>query len=242
LRQTGSRGHYVASRPPDGEPSDIAFDATFRAAASRGSRALAAEDVRVKVRETKLANLIVFAVDASGSMAAADRMVAAKGAVLSLLLDAYQKRDQVGMIAFRGRTSELLLSPTNSVDLAEKQLRSLPTGGRTPLSHALQQGLDVIERHRTLHREAVPLFVLISDGRPNVPLAAADPLQEAQTIGAQFAAKHIQSVVVDTEAGAFRLGLARQLATAMGGQYLRLDELEAGRLAGVVRTALGRTH
>jgi magnesium chelatase subunit D len=175
-------------------------------------------------------------------MAAADRMAVAKGAVLSLLLDAYQKRDQVGMIAFRGRTSELLLPPTNSVDLAEKQLRTLPTGGRTPLSHALQQGLDVIERHRTLHREAVPLFVLISDGRPNVPLAAADPLLEAQELGSRFAAKHIQSVVVDTEASGFRLGLARQLATAMGGQYLRLDELEAGRLAGAVRTALGRAH
>ena len=242
LLQTGSRGHYVGSRPPVGEPSDIAFDATFRAAASRGARSPEVEDLRVKVRETRLANLIVFAVDASGSMAAADRMVAAKGAVLSLLLDAYQKRDQVGMIAFRGRSSELLLPPTNSVDLAEKQLRTLPTGGRTPLSHALQQGLDVIRRHRTLHREAVPLFVLISDGRPNVPLAHADPLAEAAQIGSQFAAKHIQSVVVDTEAGGLRLGLARQLALAMGGQYLRLDELEAGRLAGAVRMALGRTH
>ncbi len=263
LRLSGRQGHYVGSREPDGEVQDLALDATLRASALRraqqrtdpassapGQRdrkaaarkvAVMAQDVRVKVRETKLANLILFAVDASGSMAAMDRMAAAKGAVMSLLLDAYQKRDEVGMIAFRGRFGEVLLPPTNSVDLAERQLRELPTGGRTPLSHALQLGLVTIDRHKTLHRDAVPLFVLISDGRPNVSLLGGDPVAESRLLGAQFAHKRIQSVVIDTEGGpGLRLGLARTLAADMGGQYLRLEELDASRVAGVVRGALGR--
>jgi len=251
LKQTGARGHYVGSRVPEGEPSDLAIDATLRAAALRKAQAprppkgrrermVTKPDLRQKIRETKIANLILFAVDASGSMAAMDRMAAAKGAILSLLVDAYQKRDQVGMIAFRGKNGELLLPPTNSVDLAERHLRLLPTGGRTPLSHALQLGLITIERHRTLHKDAVPLFVLISDGRPNVSLGGGDPLKEAQELAGQYAGKHIHTVVVDTESGGLRLGMARQLAEAMGGRYLRLEELEAGRLAGAVRQALGR--
>src|SRR5205814_10392095 len=127
------------------------FDATLRVAALRSATSgrppsgrvkVVPSDLRQKVRETKSANLILFAVDASGSMAAMDRMAAAKGAVLSLLIDAYQKRDQVGLIAFRGKSGELLLPPTNSADLAERQLRQLPTGGRTPLGHAPDPGLS----------------------------------------------------------------------------------------------------
>ena len=250
LKETGSRGHYIGAKRPDGEPTSVAFDATLRAAALRGAETpparrsrrpkLSMDDVRQKVRETKIANLILFAVDASGSMAAMDRMTATKGAILSLLLDAYQKRDQVGLIAFRGRSGEVLLPPTNSVDLAERQLRQLPTGGRTPLSHALQLGLLTIERHHSLHQEAVPLFVLISDGRPNVSLSGRDPVQEARELAAQFAGKHIQSVVIDTETAGLRLGLAESLAADMGAQYFRLEELDAGHVAGAVRQALGR--
>ncbi|MFI5265970.1 MAG: magnesium chelatase subunit D family protein [Chloroflexota bacterium] len=250
LKETGSRGHYIGSKRPEGEPTSVAFDATLRAAALRGAEIpvskrgrrphLIMDDVRQKVRETKIANLILFAVDASGSMAAMDRMTATKGAILSLLLDAYQKRDQVGLISFRGRSGEVLLPPTNSVDLAERQLRQLPTGGRTPLSHALQLGLVTIERHRALHQESVPLFVLISDGRPNVSLSGRDPVQEARELAAEYAGKHIQSVVIDTETVGLRLGLAESLAADMGAQYFRLEELDAGHVAGAVREALGR--
>ncbi|HEX6511887.1 MAG TPA: VWA domain-containing protein, partial [Chloroflexota bacterium] len=248
LKETGSRGHYVSARRTP-EPKSLAVDASLRAAALRGAQSPAPkrqrvrirkEDLHEKVRETKIANLILFAVDASGSMAAMDRMSATKGAIMSLLLDAYQKRDQVGLIAFRGRSGELLLPPTNSVDLAERQLRQLPTGGRTPLSHALQLGLLTIDRHRTLHREAVPLFVLISDGRPNVSLSGRDPVQEARELAAEFAGKNIHSVVIDTETAGLRLGLAESLARDMGAQYLRLEELDAGHVAGAVRQALGR--
>ncbi|MDE3074611.1 MAG: magnesium chelatase subunit D family protein [Chloroflexota bacterium] len=248
-RTETSQGHYVSARRPRGEPRDVALDATIRAAALREARAttkkrlrLQADDVREKVRETRSSNFILFAVDASGSMASMNRMVAAKGAILSLLLDAYQKRDQVGMIAFRGKGSQLLLPPTNSVDLAERELRHLPTGGRTPLSSALQLGHSTIKRHALLHKEDIPLFVMISDGRPNVALQGEDPLQEALRFGDLFARDRIHSVVIDTESGGVRLGLAKQLAEAMGGDYLRLEDLEAGRLAASVRRALGRPN
>ncbi|HLG72104.1 MAG TPA: magnesium chelatase subunit D family protein [Chloroflexota bacterium] len=272
LKETGSRGHYVSARrtpDPSSLAFDASLRAAAlreaqqtpspgrrgqgRGSEGKGPLPLAGEgmkrrvriskdDLHEKVRETKIANLILFAVDASGSMAAMDRMAATKGAILSLLLDAYQKRDQVGLISFRGRTGELLLPPTNSVDLAERQLRQLPTGGRTPLSHALQLGLVTIDRHRTLHQEAVPLFVLISDGRPNVSLSGKDPVQEARELAAEFAGKHIHSVVIDTETAGLRLGLAEALAHDMGAQYYRLDELDAGRVAGAVRQALGRAY
>ncbi len=250
LRTESAQGHYVSARIPRGEAHDIALDATIRAAAFRrasvpgfspqGKLTLQSRDIHEKVRETRASNLILFAVDASGSMAAMNRMVATKGAILSLLLDAYQKRDQVGMIAFRGTKSELLLSPTNSVDLAERELRNLPTGGRTPLGSALELGLGTIKRHSILHKDTIPLFVLISDGRPNVSQHDQDPFKEALVLGQLFARERIHAIVVDTESSGPRLGLSRQLAAAMGGEYLRLEELQAGNLAGAVRQSLGR--
>jgi magnesium chelatase subunit D len=127
-------------------------------------------DVQEKVREARTGSLILFLVDASGSMGAQRRMVAVKGAILSLLLDAYQRRDRVGLISFRGTGADLLLPPTGSVDLAQVQLRALPTGGRTPLGHGLSLALEVIERERLKDRDVLPLLVLLSDGRANVPL------------------------------------------------------------------------
>ena len=136
------------------------MDATLRAAAPHQRERLASAglsenvllvepwDIREKVRETKTGSLILFVVDASGSMGAQRRMVAVKGAVLSLLLDAYQRRDRVGLISFRGARVDLLLPPTSSVDLAELHLREMPTGGRTPLSRGLYMALDVIESEK----------------------------------------------------------------------------------------------
>jgi magnesium chelatase subunit D len=132
-------------------------------------------DVQEKVREARTGSLILFLVDASGSMGAQRRMVAVKGAILSLLLDAYQRRDRVGLISFRGAGADLLLPPTGSVDLAQVHLRDLPTGGRTPLGHGLYLALDVIERERLKDRDVLPLLVLLSDGRANVPLGKIPP-------------------------------------------------------------------
>jgi magnesium chelatase subunit D len=254
--------------PPD-RPRDLAFDATLRAAAphqqERRERARAAppsparapagpaesrrvapalrherQDLRQKVRASRLSNLILFVVDASGSMAARERMAAAKGAALALLLDAYRKRDQVGLVAFRGRGAELLLPPTNSVDLAEARLRALPTGGRTPLAHGLELACRTLDRHRDSRAEALPLLVLISDGRANVGLGpGADLMAEIAGLGARLQQRQVASVVIDSEAGPLRLGLARQVAAALGARYLTLGELDGTRLAHVVREVRG---
>ncbi|HEY7063917.1 MAG TPA: putative cobaltochelatase [Chloroflexota bacterium] len=246
-------GPYVRSLVPrEPRPRDWALDATLRAAAphQRARRAAAhgaprpavllePRDVRQKVRETRLTNLILFVVDASGSMAARDRMAAAKGAVLSLLLDAYRKRDQVGLIAFRGRQADLLLPPTTSVDLAEARLRELPTGGRTPLAHGLDLARQTVERHARGRPGTLPLLVVVSDGRANVPLGGAqrDCLAEVQALGADLQRRRIASVVIDSEAGPLQLGMAGELAEALGARYLRLADLDAAALAGAVREA-----
>jgi magnesium chelatase subunit D len=167
-------------------------------------------------------------------------MVAVKGAILSLLLDAYQRRDRVGLISFRGTRAELLLPPTNSVDLAQEYLQEMPTGGRTPLSKGLYLALEVLETERLKDRETLPLLVLLSDVRANVSLdtgvsSSAGAAEEARSLARVFQDKHISSVVVDTELGFIKLGLAQSIAEAMGARYIKLDDLRADRLADAVR-------
>jgi magnesium chelatase subunit D len=228
---------------------DLAFDATLRVAApfqnrrkkeSGGQEALLIEnsDLREKVRERKVGNLIVFVVDASGSMAAEERMIATKGAILSLLLDAYQRRDRVGMVVFRKNTAELLLPPTNSVELAQKCLAKLPTGGRTPMAHGLKLGLETIREHKRRNKEAIPLLVLVSDGRANVPLNGGDPVEEAKTVAREISLAGIRSIAIDTERDFIAFGLVKQICAEMGGKYLRLEELSAAPMASAVRDNL----
>jgi magnesium chelatase subunit D len=183
-------------------------------------------DARVKLRHSRARRCTLFVVDASGSMAALRRMAAAKGAVMSLLLHAYQRRDEVGLIAFRSSSAELLLPLTGSVELASARLRELPTGGRTPLASALQLAHATLARRtRTGATGGSALVVLISDGRANVPLGDADPhaatLAAAQILRSSGAA----SLVVDSEDGPIRLGLARRVCAALNGHYLRLTDL-----------------
>ena len=268
-----SIGRYVSARPPVGDVTDLALDATLRAAApaqkrrreaAESSENLAGDDlpalliepwdVREKVRETKTGSLIIFVVDASGSMGAQRRMVAVKGAILSLLLDAYQRRDRVAMIAFRGAGAEVLLPPTGSVDLAQACLQEMPTGGRTPLSRGLLTALEVVEAERMKDKDVLPLLVLLSDGRANVGLETAD---SGQPLGASGAAsqvlaaaaevepvaglvrqQHVPSVVIDTETGFIRLELARTIALAMDAKYIQLEDLRAENLADAVRDEL----
>ena len=252
---SNAAGRYVRARiPPDGV-TDLALDATLRAAAPpqidrRQSRAAAAGaiadspavliepwDLRGKVRETRTGSLIIFIVDASGSMGAQRRMVAVKGAVLSLLLDAYQRRDRVALISFRGTQAQLLLPPTNSVDLAQNYLAELPTGGRTPLSRGLYLALELLERERLKDRDTLPLVALLSDGRANVALdgSPGQPTEEVQELAARFQEKAIPAVVIDTELDFIKLELARPLAAAMGARYLKLEELRAESLAAAVQ-------
>jgi magnesium chelatase subunit D len=192
------------------------------------------DDVRKAVREGRESNLVLFAVDASGSMAARKRMSAVTGAVISLLRDAYQRRDKVGLVTFRGASAELVLPPTSSVEAAVARLRDLRTGGRTPLADGLLRARKTlaVERLRDPRRRA--LLVVVTDGRATVPVAH-DAVGDALRAAAMIAAEGAASIVVDCESGPVRLGLAMRLAAALGGTGLRLDELSADSVAGVVR-------
>ena len=251
-----SAGRYVGARVPEGTASDLALDATLRAAAPhQQSRRTSAEsdtsallvepwDVREKVRETHTGSLILFVVDASGSMGAQRRMVAVKGAVMSLLLDAYQRRDRVGLIAFRGTGAELLLPPTNSVEMAQWFLQEMPTGGRTPLARALYLAMETLETEKLKDRDVLPLLVLLSDGRANVSLAGdqltrlASQDDEVQNLATMIAEAKIPAAVVDTEQDFIKLGLAQGIADSMSARYIKLDDLAAESLADAVRREL----
>jgi magnesium chelatase subunit D len=190
------------------------------------------EDLHQKVRHGKSGNLILFVVDASGSMAAAQRMAAVKGSVLSLLKDAYQKRDMVGVIAFRGVEAEILLEPTFSIDLAERALESLPTGGRTPLAHALQLTVQVLDQHKG---GITPLLVILSDGKANVPLqGGGDAWKQVAQLSAGIMVREVCALVLDTEQGYLKFGRAAELAAALGGECITLDSLSADGLTNAV--------
>jgi magnesium chelatase subunit D len=239
-----SRGHVLRAVPNE-QPTSIAIGATLRSAALRGPDAgtgkvqVTRADLHQQVRVGASANLILFVVDASGSMAAQRRMEALKGAVLNLLTDAYQQRDEVAVVAFRGQHAELLLAPTRSVDLAEQGLRELPTGGRTPLPHALQLALETLQRAAGNAGSNPPLLVLLTDGKGNVPLAdGGDPWRESLALAELLAERRVPALVIDTENGYLRLGRAAQLAQALGAECLTLEELSADSLALTVRARL----
>lgn len=214
---------------PDKNPSSLAVSATLRSAALRATNdfKVTKNDLHQQIRSGKNANLILFVVDASGSMAAQRRMEAVKGAVLTLLTDAYQQRDQIAVISFRGESAQLLLAPTRSVDFAEQQLRELPTGGRTPLPHALALALETLKQSHDMP----PLLVLLTDGKANVGLDDnSDPWQQSLRFAQLLADQRIPALVLDTETGYLRLGKARQLAQALGADCLTLEELSTENL------------
>jgi magnesium chelatase subunit D len=184
-------------------------------------------DLREKVREGREGNLILFVVDASGSMAARRRMSAVKGAILSLLADAYRRRDKVGLVSFRGEGAQLLLPPTSSVELAAPRLEELPTGGRTPLAAGLEKAAEVLKCAELQDAERRSLLVLLTDGRAT---AGPDPCRAA----AELRALGVASVVVDTEEGYVRLGMAGEVADALGSRWLRLEDLRADSLVELV--------
>jgi magnesium chelatase subunit D len=196
---------------------------------------LKGEDLRLAVREGKEGNLVLFAVDASGSMAARQRMSAVSGAVLSLLRDAYQRRDKVGVVTFRGDEARVALPPTSSVDAAVARLRKLRTGGRTPLAAGLLRAHHVLTVERLRDPRRRPLLVVVTDGRATAARTGRDPVGDAVRAAGMLAADDVAAVVVDCEHGPVRLGLAAKLATALDGVCLRLEQLSAEQMAGVVR-------
>jgi len=239
------RGRYIQARPAHGKTNDIAFDATIRAAApfqverqeQRKSVAFAIQpsDFQRKVRVKKTANLVLFVVDASWSMAVAERMSATKGAILSLLTDAYQRRDRVGLIVFQKDRATLILPPTNSVQLAQRALTDIPVGGKTPLSAGLLLTQQVLQREKVLHSDVEPLVILLTDGAGNVSLGALPPQEEAHTLAEQIAADDVRCVVINMEHAAFDQGLAQALAEHLKSPCLTLTDLRAETLYNTVR-------
>jgi magnesium chelatase subunit D len=178
---------------------------------------------------------VILAVDASGSMGAERRMEAAKGAVLGLLIDAYQRRDRVALVTFRGDDADVVLRPTGSVEVARARLAELATGGRTPLAAGIQAALGVARGAGGGHR---PLLVLITDGRATSAPAGADPVEAARTAAAAVRRSGVPAVVVDVEDGPTRLGLGGDLAAAMSARHLGVAELTAASVLSAVRAAV----
>jgi magnesium chelatase subunit D len=248
--RSAGRGRTVgAERPAPGAASGqvIHLPATLRAAAphqvarrASGSGAevltpvrLRPDDLRTAVRRDREGNLVLFAVDASGSMAARARMSAVKGAVLSLLLDAYQRRDKVGLVTFRGSEAEVALPPTGSVEAAAARLGALATGGRTPLAAGLLTAYDVVRRARLRDPRRRPLLVLVTDGRAT---GGTQALAEARRAAAFLAEQRVASIVVDCESGPVRLGLAAELAVLLEGEHVPMAALSADALDRAVRS------
>ncbi|MEU6630016.1 putative cobaltochelatase [Streptomyces parvus] len=246
-RARTEHGRTTGAVRPQGALTKLHLAATVQAAAphqrarGRSGRGLVVrrDDLRQATREGREGNLVLFVVDASGSMAARQRMSAVKGAVLSLLLDAYQRRDKVGLVTFRGKEADVALPPTSSVDAAAARLESLPTGGRTPLAAGLLKAHDVLRVERLRDPSRRPLLVVVTDGRAT---GGPEPVALAGRAGRLHRSEGTASVVVDCESGYVRLGLAGELARELGGTAVTLDELRAESIAGLVKdvTAAGR--
>jgi len=197
--------------------------------------ALQKDDLQEKVRVTKAANLILFVVDASWSMAVSERMSATKGAILSLLTDAYQRRDRVGLVVFQKDRALNILPPTNSVELARIALADIPVGGKTPLSAGLGLALDIIQRERYTHPDILPLMILLTDGAGNVSQSHLPPQEEAFLYADRISQDNIHSIVINMENAVFDQGLSQALADRLKAPCYSLQELKAENLYRTVR-------
>lgn len=238
-------GRCIGYRIPQGRIRDIALTASIRAAApyqvlrdhSELAVVLTRDDLREKVREKRQGRNILFLVDGSGSIGAQRRMVAVKGAILSMLRDAYQKRDSIGMAVFRTDHAEEVLPLTRSILKAYHVLSEIPTGGRTPLTHGLIKGHEILREH--ISRDSSPVMVILSDGRCNVPYTAGEkPLDEMFNTARALSDSGIRFIVIDTECGRLRFGMALDLCRALNGTYLKLEDLNADCIERSVRLVM----
>jgi magnesium chelatase subunit D len=244
-----ARGRYVRSRPSAGF-RDLALDATLRAAAARarpeGSGRLRLRvrpaDLHSKVRERKAGSLLVFLVDTSSSMGTEQRLLATQGAILALLVDAYQRRDRVGLLAFRETFAETILTPTNSVEKAKRAFERIAIGGTTPLSAGLLAAATLIDGALRRDPALRPLLILITDGMPNIALGGADPLAEALDLCRAIRARRMAALVLDTEGGSLArslesgaVGKGHEIAEALGARYLPLAEVTGAAILDALR-------
>ncbi len=241
-------GRTVGARRPAGAATGRPhLVATLRAAAphqqARGRRGpgilVRPDDVRLPVRHGRESNLILFCLDASGSMGARQRVAAVKAAVLSLLLDAYQRRDKVGLVTFRAAAAEVALPPTASVEVAAARLATLPTGGRTPLAEGLLRAREVLRVERIRDPRRRPLLVVVTDGRAT---AGPNAVARAQHAARLLAADGTPAVVVDCEQGRVRMRLAGDLAVTLSGEHLPLESVAADTLTHAVRSHTATRH
>jgi len=247
VKTSSMQGRYIRYRYPErGDIRDIAIAPTLRGAApyqlhreKEGvSIAINKSDIRVKVREKRTGNTILFVVDASSSMGANKRMRAVKGAILSLLNDAYQKRDKVGMIAFKNDSAEIILSITRSVELAKKKLTALPTSGRTPLAAGLNLAYEVIKAAKIKDKDTLPVIVLVSDGRATYSSSGGNAFTEALASARRIAREGIKSIVIDTDRNFVKLHLAEKIAEAMKADLFAIEDLQAQSIAVAVTMSL----
>ncbi|WP_456434436.1 ATP-binding protein [Thermosulfuriphilus sp.] len=237
------RGRFVRAVIPKGPVRDLAIAATVRAAAIRqvsrgqGKLIIREEDLRQKLRKTKTGHLLLFCLDGSGSMGAEARMTETKGAILSLLLSAYQHRDRVGLMIFRGQEAQLVLPPTNSVELAARLLETLPVGGSTPLSAALARLGELLRQKLRQDPDLKITVILITDGRGNVSLTGENPRLEVETLAQRLSQTfpQVEFVVIDTEVGSIRLEMARRLAAILSARYFTPEALRAEEIARIAR-------
>ncbi|MDU5395674.1 MAG: VWA domain-containing protein [Negativicoccus succinicivorans] len=237
------QGRYIRAVPMAHEVTDLALDATIRAAAPYQKQrekhglaiALEKDDLRQKVREKRTGTVFLFCVDASGSMGARHRMGAVKGAIYGLLQEAYQKRDRIGLITFRRNTAELLLPVTRSIDLAQKALKELPTGGKTPLAAALEMSLAVLAQLKFQDPEVRPVFLLVTDGRATSSLSGGNPVDEAIELGEKLRRTGAAMVVIDTETDFISMGIAKKLASSMGATYYHVKDLSDEKVLRIVQ-------
>ncbi len=273
----GKIGRYIGSTIPPDKTNDIAIDATIRAAApyqiyrQRNGSAIAIEpqDIRKKIRERKVSHTIMFLVDASSSMGVDRRMVETKGAILSLLIDAYQKRDRVAMVTFRSTDADVLLPPTTSIELAKRKLEEMPTGGGTPLSKGLHVAHSILKSEMQKYPHIEPVLLLISDGEANVCLnrkkvawrtrdsscyemsyygmvatstrTRSIALDEAKEIAAEIKKSRIKSIAIDTGNGYRIRHKMREICEALGGIYYKMEDLRAETIVSTVKECLSIT-
>jgi len=242
ITETGRR---IGARPGTG--GALHLTETVRAAAphqvdrgrTSGPLRFRPSDLRLADREGKESNLILFCVDASGSMAARRRMEQVKTAILSLLLDAYQRRDKVGLITFRGDRADLVLPPTHSVDVAATRLHELPAGGRTPLAEGLLEAERVLRLERVRDPRRRPLLLVVTDGRATY---GQDAMERSRRAAGLLSHDGVSSLVVDCENGPFRLGLAAHLAEALRAEHVPIGEVSASVLTDLVYGSVGPTR
>jgi magnesium chelatase subunit D len=242
-RFTGKGGRYVKSILQS-NVRDVAVDATLRAAAPwqvvRGRTQnviVHDEDLRFKQREKKMGHLVIFVVDCSGSMGARQRMIETKGAILSLLMDCYHKRDKVALIGFRKDRAEIVLPPTTSVNLASRKLKEIPVGGKTPLPAALSATYNLIRQVRIKDPQIRFIVAVVSDGRANQGMSGIPVVEEVSRAAAMLRdVANTDYIVVDTEdkSSLIHMDLARSLAEELRADYFTTDDLKSEYLSGLI--------